>query len=168
MKLQATLRFSLNPVGIRRRTRTRNTVLNRGNDQAKSLRGNSEAIAKPSTVLFLAPRGTSGERTEERMPRSFCASCAIEPWNQRAADVSSAELPQNCRQDAGSTIRFMRGGNPTETRLLSPPVWPKPLRRGEGPTLSSICWRRGRANSGVATFATASPDEKQFSMNRAG
>src|SRR6266516_2289874 len=31
-----------------------------------------------------------------------------------------------------------RRGVPNPNGLLSPPAWPKPLRRGEGPTLSSL------------------------------
>ena len=41
------------------------------------------------------------------MLRTLNAQCALEPWNQGAADVPSAEPSQTCRQDAGSTIRCM-------------------------------------------------------------
>ena len=74
-------------------------------------------------LIFVAPKEFQGS-TESRPTlwfmgslHSFCARIGtmnlrkVRAARQRAADVSSAEPSFFCRQDAGSTLRFMESFN---------------------------------------------------------
>jgi len=104
--------------------------------------------SRPATIFLsaffflLSPRRRSGEKTEERTPRTFIAPCALEPL---------AGLPTPCplpalRGEGGRRPGegwFMGRGMPRVSSVSNEP----PL-----PTLSSIRWRRGSFGCGVAAL----------------
>ena len=57
---------------------------------------------------------------ERKHLQSFDVSWGHEPGCQRAADVPSADRFQNCRQDAGSTLRFMESEERRGRCLIEP------------------------------------------------
>jgi len=69
-------------------------------------------------IPFFSPQGTSGERREERFPRTHLR---IEPPSRRLALFSlSSSVEERAGVRSRSSFRFMERGKPREMNLLSP------------------------------------------------